>query len=79
MRFELPCLSVSDSRFFYPTNDNGEYWAVEEQIFFLARGLRWDYEELMRMPLHELQLYVERLRAQYDYEQKEIDKAKHKK
>ena len=46
-------------------------------MFFLAKGLRWGYWEVMEMPRSERLWYVERLRKQYEFEEKELEKARH--
>ncbi|MBQ9565524.1 MAG: hypothetical protein IJU98_08060 [Synergistaceae bacterium] len=46
-------------------------------MFFLAKGLRWGYREVMEMPRGERLWYVARLRKQYKIEEEELKKARH--
>ena len=65
---ELDCIEYDTSYsiliyripdFFYAFDDNGQYWPVDEQVFFIAKGLGFGYQEMLGMPAKTLRWYVE--------------------
>ena len=68
--------ALPDTRFFYSVDDSGEYWPVDERIFFLAKGLGFGYQEVLNMPVSTLRWYVERLKKQIQEEKKAYEAAK---
>ena len=68
----------ANSRFFYSLDDNGQYWPVDERIFFLAKGLGFGYQEVLNMPVKILRWYVQRLMRQIEEENKALKAAQAK-
>ena len=75
MQYVIYNSDLQNTRFFYAFDDNGQYWPVDEQVFFIAKGLGFGYQEILGMPVKTLRWYVERLIRHIDDENKALKSA----
>ena len=75
MRYVIHSTDLSHTRFFYAVDDDGQYWPVDERIFFIAKGLGFGYQEILNMPVKTLRWYVERLIRHIEDENKALKSA----